>query len=187
MGSTFLYLMCGGVCGSLRRVPDEPVPDDAVRLRAVNARLRELLAEREAEIAELRGQVAELGRCGRRLLSCGSGLPGWSRGSRTRRPGWGRTHGCASRHFTASMAFAPISRGSALPCPPRRTAEQRRRRLRFMLRTASSLPLAGLLTLGSDPARFQTKPPASYRASWQLPGPDSHRQATTSLRTRRTP
>src|SRR5215472_8952034 len=54
-----------------------------------------------------------------------------------------------------------------------------------MLRTASSLPLAGLLTLGSDPARFQTKPPACYRASWQLPGPDSHRQATTSLRTAR--
>ena len=26
-----------------------------------------------------------------------------------------------------------------------------------MLRTASSLPLAGLLTLGSDPARFQTE------------------------------
>jgi hypothetical protein len=54
-----------------------------------------------------------------------------------------------------------------------------------MLRTASSLPLAGLLTLGSGPARFQAKPPACYRASWQLPGPDFHRQATTSLRTRR--
>ena len=39
----------------------------------------------------------------------------------------------------------------------------------------------GLLTLGFDPARFQTEPPACYRASWQLPGPDSHRQATTSL------
>jgi len=38
------------------------------------------------------------------------------------------------------------------------------------------------LTLGFDLARFQTKPPACYRASWQLPGPDSHRQATTSLR-----
>ncbi|GDY34105.1 hypothetical protein GTS_57380 [Gandjariella thermophila] len=40
----------------------------------------------------------------------------------------------------------------------------------------------GLSTLGFDPARFQTKPPACYRASWQLPGPDSHRQATTSFR-----
>jgi hypothetical protein len=54
-----------------------------------------------------------------------------------------------------------------------------------MLRTASSLPLAGLLTLGSGPARFPAEPPACYRASWQLPGPDFHRQATTSLRTRR--
>src|SRR4051794_25043154 len=50
-----------------------------------------------------------------------------------------------------------------------------------MLRTARSLPPTGLLTLGFDPARFQTEPPACYRASWQLPGPDSHRQATTSL------
>jgi hypothetical protein len=54
-----------------------------------------------------------------------------------------------------------------------------------MLRTASSLPHTGLLTLDSDPARCQTEPPACYRASWQLPGPDFHRQATTSLRTRR--
>src|SRR5438067_8108258 len=54
-----------------------------------------------------------------------------------------------------------------------------------MLRTASSLPLAGLLTLGSDAGRFPPAPPACYRASWQLPGPDFHRQATTSLRTRR--
>src|SRR4051812_6067051 len=50
-----------------------------------------------------------------------------------------------------------------------------------MLRTARSLPPTGLLTLGFDPTRFQTEPPACYRASWQLPGPDSHRQATTSL------
>jgi hypothetical protein len=54
-----------------------------------------------------------------------------------------------------------------------------------MLRTASSLPLTGLSTLGSGPARFPAEPPACYRASWQLPGPDFHRQATTSLRTRR--
>ena len=53
-----------------------------------------------------------------------------------------------------------------------------------MLRTVQSLPQTGLSTLGSGPARFQTKPPACYRASWQLPGPDSHRQATTSLRTK---
>src|SRR3954466_9620056 len=53
-----------------------------------------------------------------------------------------------------------------------------------MLRTVQSLPLAGLSTLGFDPARFQTEPPVCYRASWQLPGPDSHRQATTSTNTK---
>jgi hypothetical protein len=39
----------------------------------------------------------------------------------------------------------------------------------------SLAPPKGLSTLGFDPTRFQTEPPACYRASWQLPGPDSHR------------
>jgi hypothetical protein len=51
-----------------------------------------------------------------------------------------------------------------------------------MLRTAQLLPHKGLSTLGFDPTRFPTEPPACSRASWLLPGPDSHRQATTSLR-----
>ena len=46
-------------------------------------------------------------------------------------------------------------------------------------------PVTGLLTLGFNTGRFPPTLPACYRASWQLPGPDSHRQATTSLRTRR--
>src|SRR6266852_2362889 len=50
-----------------------------------------------------------------------------------------------------------------------------------MLRTAQLLPPTGLSTLGSDPTRYQTEPPACYRASWQLPGRDSHPLATTSL------
>src|SRR3954451_17488477 len=50
-----------------------------------------------------------------------------------------------------------------------------------MLRTAKLLPPTGLSTLGFDPARFQTEPPACYRASWQLLGRDSHPLATTSL------
>ncbi|MEU7909272.1 polysaccharide deacetylase family protein [Actinoplanes sp. NPDC049118] len=45
---------------------------------------------------------------------------------------------------------------------------------------AQSLPIRAF-DAGFDPTRFQTRPPACYRASWQLPGPDSHRQATTSL------
>ena len=35
----------------------------------------------------------------------------------------GVLHGCASRLFAASMAFTPISKSSALPCPARRQAE----------------------------------------------------------------
>ena len=50
-----------------------------------------------------------------------------------------------------------------------------------MLQTAWLLPPKGLLTLGFDPTRFQTEPPACYRASWQLPERDSHPLATTSL------
>jgi len=34
-----------------------------------------------------------------------------------------------------------------------------------MLRTAELLPPKRLLTLGFDPTRFQTEPPACYRAS----------------------
>ena len=45
----------------MRRVPEMPgVPDDAAGPRAANARLRELLAERDAEIAVLREQLAGL-------------------------------------------------------------------------------------------------------------------------------
>jgi hypothetical protein len=53
--------------------------------------------------------------------------------------------------------------------------------VRVMLRTAELLPPTGLSTLGFDPTRFQAKPPACYRASWQLLGRDSHPLATTSL------
>jgi len=85
-----------------------------------------------------------------------------------------------SRPFTASMAFT-LKDGARLSLIPLPQAHSRRGRLRFMLRTARSLPLEGLLTLGFDPVRFQTEPPACYRAPWRLPGPDLHRLATTSF------
>ena len=45
----------------MRPVPDVPdVPGDGAGLRAANARLRELLAERDAQVAELRALVADL-------------------------------------------------------------------------------------------------------------------------------
>ena len=50
-----------------------------------------------------------------------------------------------------------------------------------MLRTAQLLLPEELSTLGFDAGRFPPTPPACYRASWQLPGPDLHRRATASL------
>ena len=98
-----------------------------------------------------------------------------------------------------AAAFPEQHRSFLAPAP---TIEGRRRRSRSELPYVRTGPITTpqasrhatdravaphteLLTLGSDPARFQTEPPACYRASWQLPGPDFHRQATTSLRTRR--
>ena len=75
----------------------------------------------------------------------------------------------------------PEGRGSALPypaCAGTFTARQASRNAT----DRSVAPPEGLLTLGFDPARFQTEPPACYRAPWRLPGPDSHRLATTSFR-----
>ncbi len=51
-----------------------------------------------------------------------------------------------------------------------------------MLRAGQSLPPKGLSTLRFDAGRLPPTPAACYRASWQLPGPDSHRLADTSLR-----
>jgi transposase len=54
----FAYLRAGRSRGVVRRVPEVPgVPDSDAGLRAANARLRELLAERDARIA---GQDAEI-------------------------------------------------------------------------------------------------------------------------------
>ena len=69
----------------------------------------------------------------------------------------------ASRVFTASMAFA-LRTGLGSPFPLTKRAHSRRGRLRLMLRTARSLPLEGLLTLGFDRA-------VSSRAASLLPGP----------------
>jgi hypothetical protein len=86
-----------------------------------------------------------------------------------------------SRIFTASMAFA-LRDGARLSLSPLTRARSRRGRLRLTLRTARSLPLEGLLTLRFDAGRFPPTPAACYRAPWRLPGPDSHRLATTSFR-----
>ena len=88
--------------------------------------------------------------------------------------------GCASRVFTASVAFAPLSRARLSLLPTSRRGPLTTRQASLDATDRSVAPPIGPLTLGFDPDRFQTEPPACYRASWQLPGPDSHRQATTS-------
>ena len=78
------------------------------------------------------------------------------------------------------MAFTPNGRARLLLSPPEGGLLTTRQ---ASLDAADRLvaPPKGLLTLGFDPTRFQTEPPACYRASWQLPGRDSHPLATTSL------
>ena len=78
------------------------------------------------------------------------------------------------------MAFTPNGRARLLLSPPEDGLLTTRQ---VSLDAADRLvaPPEGLLTLGFDPARYQAKPPACYRASWQLPGRDSHPLATTSL------
>jgi hypothetical protein len=93
----------------------------------------------------------------------------------------GSSSGLRSRFSTPSMAFAVTdsARHSLSPHPKAGTLTARQASLDAADRSVA--PPTGLSTLGSDATRFQTEPPACYRASWQLPGPDSHRQATTSL------
>lgn len=116
----------------------------------------------------------------------GEGLPRSRRHYRHfRAPYAGEFLVAASRLFTASMAFTSIPRGSALPWPTLTGGGVTTPQDSLHATDRTVAPPSGPLTLGFHPARFQTKPPACYRASWQLPGPDSHRQAMTSLRTTR--
>ena len=90
--------------------------------------------------------------------------------------------GCKSRLLTPSMAFA-VTDAARLSHPPAPKSRHNltTRQASLHATDRSLAPPKGLSTLGFDPTRFQTEPPACYRASWQLPGPDSHRQATTSM------
>jgi hypothetical protein len=93
----------------------------------------------------------------------------------------GVPHGCISRIYTASVAFALMegARHSLIPTRRRAKLTTPQASLHATDRIVAP-PLTGLLTLGFNAGRFPPTLPACYRASWQLPGPDSHRQATTS-------
>ena len=77
--------------------------------------------------------------------------------------------------------------GSALPAPTPKNGPLTTPQASRHATDRSVAPPQGLSTLGFDAGRFPPTPPACYRASWQLPGPDSHRQATTSLSNSRSP
>jgi transposase len=49
--SALVYLRGAGGCGSPRRVPGEPVPDDAAGLRAANARSRAVVEAKDEQVA----------------------------------------------------------------------------------------------------------------------------------------
>ena len=88
-----------------------------------------------------------------------------------------------SRLCTASMAFAlnPGARHSLSPPSPAgdvTTPQASRHATDRIVAPPYRAFDTGLRHRGFPPA-----PPVCYRASWQLPGPDFHRQATTSLRT----
>ena len=86
-----VYLQVAAGRGAVWRVPEVPGgADDAAGLRAANARLRELLAERDAELAALRAITA-------RLVSCDA-VHFDETGFRTAgRPAW--VHSAASGKF----------------------------------------------------------------------------------------
>jgi len=85
------------------------------------------------------------------------------------------------------VAFAVLSAARLPLLPPSRAGPLTTLQTSRNAADRSVASPKGLSTLGFDPTRFQTEPPVCYRASWQLPGPDSHRQATTSTNHKTTP
>jgi hypothetical protein len=92
----------------------------------------------------------------------------------------GSPSGLRSRLYTPSMAFA-VKHSARLSLFRPKTVALTARQASLDATDRWVAPPIGLSTLGFDPARFQTEPPACYRASWQLPGRDSHPLAATSL------
>jgi hypothetical protein len=92
----------------------------------------------------------------------------------------GSPSGLRSRIYTLSVAFA-VTHSARLSLSRQKTVALTARQASLDATDRWVAPPKGLSTLGFDPARFQTKPPACYRASWQLPGRDSHPLATMSL------
>src|SRR5215217_1998254 len=100
---------------------------------------------------------------------------------RSEPPTPGGPSGLQSRLSTPSMAFAVTVAARLLLIPTHRWDGLTTRQASLHATDRSVAPPTGLSTLGFDPSRYRTEPPACYRASWQLPRRDSHPLATTSL------
>jgi hypothetical protein len=85
----------------------------------------------------------------------------------------GSPSGLRSRLSTPSVAFA-VTHSARLSLSRPKTVALTARQASLDATDRWVAPPKGLSTLGFDPTRFQTRPPACYRASWQLPGRDSH-------------
>jgi hypothetical protein len=88
-----------------------------------------------------------------------------------------------SRLYGAVRGLRRDTPGSAPACSPCGAAVTRRQDSRDAA-DRSVAPTMWLSTLRFDAGRFPPTPAACYRAPWRLPGPDSHRLADASLRTR---
>ena len=87
---------------------------------------------------------------------------------------------CNSRSSAPSMAFAVIS-AARHPLVPDGVSLTRLQDSRHAAGWTVAPP-EGAFDTALRRRRFPPTPAACYRASWQLPGPDSHRLADTSLR-----
>jgi hypothetical protein len=88
-----------------------------------------------------------------------------------------------SRVLAPSVAFA-VTHPARLPLVPLIGAAVTRRQDSRHAADRSVAPTMWLSTLRFDAERFPPTPAACYRAPWRLPGPDFHRLADASLRTR---
>ena len=87
-----------------------------------------------------------------------------------------------SRLSSRFHGLRPEFPGSALPAPRPTAGALTTRQASLDAADRSVASPNRAFDAGLRRRRFPPTPPACYRASWQLPGPDSHRQATTSLR-----
>jgi hypothetical protein len=132
------YLRVGQSRGVARRVPETPgVPDSDAGLRAANARLRELLAERDTRIAEQDAEVAvpreHLAGLQSQVADLAARMKANSRNS-SRPP------------------RARVLRGPVLPRHRRPSRHQRPRRLTRAFQASPWIPEPG------NPARHQSAP-----------------------------